>query len=263
MARGMSSTAASNVVAFQNLTLGYDRHPAVHHLDAELQAGSLTAVVGPNGAGKSTLLKGIAGALRPLDGSVSTGSVKRQDIAYLPQQAEVDREFPVNVLDFVAMGLWRRVGAFGGIRRSVRDRIKEAIAAVGLSGFEGRQIGSLSGGQMQRAMFARLLLQDAQIVLLDEPFNAIDTKTVSDLLALVKHWHGERRTIVTVLHDMEHVRRHFPDTLLLARQLIAHGPTAEVLTAENLFRARQACETFDDHAAVCHLPPQRTPQRAA
>ena len=108
-----------------------------------------------------------------------------------------------------------------------------------------------------------LLLQDAQIVLLDEPFNAIDTKTVSDLLALVKHWHGERRTIVTVLHDMEHVRRHFPDTLLLARQMIAHGPTGEVLTAENLFRARQACETFDDHAAVCHLPPQRPPQRAA
>lgn len=247
----------SNVIAFQNLTLGYDRHPAVHHLETELQPGSLTAVVGPNGAGKSTLLKGIVGAIRPLDGAVSTGSIKRQDIAYLPQQAEVDREFPINILDFVAMGLWRRVGAFGGIRRSVRHRIEEAIAAVGLSGFEGRQIGSLSGGQMQRAMFARLLLQDAQIVLLDEPFNAIDTKTVSDLLALVKHWHGERRTIVTVLHDMEHVRRHFPDTLLLARQLIAHGPTSEVLTAENMFRARQACETFDDHAAVCHGPPQR------
>lgn len=259
--------AMSNVISFENLTLGYDRHPAVHHLDAELQPGSLTAVVGPNGAGKSTLLKGIVGALRPLDGAVSTGTVKRQDIAYLPQQAEVDREFPINVLDFVAMGLWRRVGAFGGIRRSVQHRIEEAIAAVGLSGFESRQIGTLSGGQMQRAMFARLLLQDAQIVLLDEPFNAVDAKTVSDLLALVKHWHGERRTIVTVLHDMEHVRRHFPDTLLLARQMIAHGPTEQVLTAENLFRARQVCETFDDHAGVCHGPAHETaahsPQRAA
>lgn len=257
MGNRVMAKTMSNVIAFQNLTLGYDRHPAVHHLDTKLQSGSLTAVVGPNGAGKSTLLKGIVGAIRPLDGAVSTGSVKRQDIAYLPQQAEVDREFPINVLDFVAMGLWRRVGAFGSIRRGVRHPIEEAIAAVGLSGFEARQIGSLSGGQMQRAMFARLLLQDAQIVLLDEPFNAIDTKTVSDLLALVKHWHGERRTIVTVLHDMDHVRRHFPDTLLLARQLIAHGPTSEVLTAENLFRARQACETFDDHASVCHGPPKR------
>ncbi len=257
----------ANVIALRNLTLGYDRHPAVHHLETELRPGSLTAVVGPNGAGKSTLLKGIAGALRPLDGSVSTGTIKRQDIAYLPQQAEVDREFPINVLDFVAMGLWRQIGPFGAIRRRVRRRIEEAIAAVGLSGFEGRQIGSLSGGQMQRAMFARLLLQDAQIVLLDEPFNAVDTKTVSDLLALVQRWHGERRTIVTVLHNMEHVRRHFPDTLLLARQLIAHGPTGEVLTAENLFRARQVCETFDDHAAVCHGSPaesdQNSPQRAA
>ena len=120
---------------------------------------------------------------------------------------------------------------------------------------------------MQRAMFARLLLQDAQIVLLDEPFNAVDTKTVSDLLALVKRWHGEQRTIVTVLHDMDHVRRHFPDTLLLARQMIAHGPTGDVLTAENLFHARQVCESFDDHASVCHGPtharPRHAPMRAA
>lgn len=258
----------SNVIALHNLTLGYDRHPAVHHLETELQPGSLTAVVGPNGAGKSTLLKGIAGALRPLEGTISTGTVRKQDIAYLPQQAEIDRGFPVNVLDFVAMGLWRQVGPFGGIGRRLRHRIEEAIAAVGMTGFESRQIGSLSGGQMQRAMFARLLLQDAPIVLLDEPFNAIDTKTVSDLMGLVQHWHGEQRTIVTVLHDLDQVRRHFPETLLLARQMIAHGPTGQVLTAENLFRARQACETFDEDAGVCHGPAQQAetgaaPQRAA
>ena len=251
----MINPQTDNVIAINNLTLGYDRHPAVHHLAAELCPGSLTAIVGPNGAGKSTLLKGIVGALRPQEGSISTGSVKRRDIAYLPQQAEIDREFPIGVSDFVAMGLWRRVGLFGGIGKRMRHRIEEAVAAVGLSGYEGRPIGSLSGGQMQRAMFARLLLQDAQIVLLDEPFNAIDTKTVTDLLELVKHWHGERRTILTVLHDMEHVRRHFPDTLLLARELIAHGPTKDVLTAENLLLARQRCETFDENAAVCHVHP--------
>ena len=253
----------SNVITLRNLTLGYDRHPAVHHLDTELPAGSLTAIVGPNGAGKSTLLKGIMGALRPLEGTVTTGAIRREDMAYLPQQTEVDREFPVNVLDFVSMGLWRQVGLFRSIGRRVRGSVEEAIAAVGLTGLEERRIGALSGGQMQRAMFARLLLQDAQIVLLDEPFNAIDAKTVTDLMTLVAHWHGEHRTVVTVLHDIELVREHFPDTLLLARDLIAHGATAEVVTPENLTLARQRCETFDENAAVCQGPPRPAEQRAA
>jgi zinc/manganese transport system ATP-binding protein len=149
------------------------------------------------------------------------------------------------------MGLWRRTGLFGGVGAKARERIHAAIAAVGLTGFEARPIGSLSGGQMQRVLFARLLLQDARLIVLDEPFTAIDTKTAADLFDLVRRWHAEERTVVAALHDIELVRAHFPDVLLLAREPVAWGTAAEVLTADNLLKARHMCEAFDEAAAEC------------
>jgi zinc/manganese transport system ATP-binding protein len=238
-------------IRFDDVTLGYGRRPAVHHLRGTIPAGSLTAVVGPNGAGKSTLLKAVAGALRPLDGRIEVVGGRAERLAYLPQAAEIDRSFPVNVYDLVAMGLWGRVGLFGGIGRRQRSRIEEAIAAVGLTGFERRSIGTLSGGQMQRALFARLLLQDASLILLDEPFTAIDQKTTADLLDLVRRWHAEARTVVAVLHDLDTVKRIFPDTLLIAREPVAWGETGAVLSPENLLRARRMVEAHDPHAAAC------------
>ncbi len=149
------------------------------------------------------------------------------------------------------MGLWREIGAFGQLGRAHRTKVDAAIAAVGLTGFERRPIGSLSGGQIQRALFARVLLQDAKLVLLDEPFTAIDTKTMADLIEVIQRWHGEGRTVVAVLHDYETVRAHFPQTMMLARELVAHGPTPTVLTAENRFRARQLCETVPSAPHIC------------
>jgi zinc/manganese transport system ATP-binding protein len=236
---------------FRNVTLGYDRHPAVHHLDGEVNAGALVAVVGPNGAGKSTLFKGIVGALKPLAGRIERGGLSSQDIAYLPQAAEIDRSFPINVYDLVAMGLWRRAGAFGGIGGKARAAIERAIAAVGLTGFEDRAISTLSGGQMQRMLFARLLLQDARVIVLDEPFNAVDAKTSADLFHLVQRWHGEERTVLTAMHDIDFVRANFPEALLLAREPVAWGRTPSVLTPENLLLARRMCEAFDEHAHEC------------
>src|SRR3954469_17991608 len=218
-------SANSAAIRFDEVTLGYGRRPAVHHLDGEIPSGSLMAVVGPNGAGKSTLLKGIVGTLKPLAGQIALRSGDRARIAYLPQAADLDRSFPLPLYDLVAMGLWARTGLFGGVGREDRSRIEEAIAAVGLTGFERRPISTLSGGQMQRALFARLLLQDAPIILLDEPFTSIDAKTTADLLDLVRRWHEEERTVVAVLHDLEVVRQVFPETLLLAREPIAWGPT--------------------------------------
>jgi zinc/manganese transport system ATP-binding protein len=243
---------------FRDVTLGYDRHPAVHHLSGEVASGALLAVVGPNGAGKSTLFRGIVGILKPLAGSILRGKRDLRDIAYLPQSAEIDRSFPISVFDFTGSGLWRATGAFGALGRSQRGKIVEALAAVGLNGFENRSIGTLSGGQMQRMLFARVLLQDAAVIVLDEPFNAIDAKTSADLLALVRRWHEEKRTVLAALHDMDLVRANFPQTLLLARGEVAWGPTAQVLTSNNLARARQMCEAFDDGAAACaaHLPPR-------
>src|SRR5215211_2348364 len=161
----------TTALRFRNLTLGYDRHPAVHHLDGTVESGALVAVVGPNGAGKSTLFKGIVGVLKPLAGRIERGDPNPQDIAYLPQAAEIDRSFPINVYDMVAMGLWHRTGLFGGVDRKLRDTVERALAGVGLTGFEGRAISTLSGGQMQRMLFARLLLQNARVIVLDEPFN--------------------------------------------------------------------------------------------
>lgn len=235
-------------IELHDLTLGYDRHPAVHHLEGLVASGELVAVVGPNGAGKSTLLKGMAGVLKPLGGSIRLDRARR--IAYLPQSADIDKSFPLSVYDLVAMGLWESAGLFR--RVSSKGRVEAALAAVGLTGFEQRAIGTLSGGQMQRALFARLLLQDAGLILLDEPFTAIDTKTTTDLLALVQRWHGENRTVVAVLHDIETVRKAFPRTILLARESVAWGPTADVLTPANLLKARQMIEAFDNHAAACN-----------
>jgi zinc/manganese transport system ATP-binding protein len=236
---------------FRNLTLGYDRHPAVHHLDGAVQLGSLTAVIGPNGAGKSTLFKGVVGVIKPLAGRIERNGVRPQDIAYLPQVNEIDRSFPISVYDMVAMGLWRGKGLFGGIGAKDRNTVEGAIATVGLTGFEPRPIGTLSGGQMQRMLFARLLLQDARVIVLDEPFNAIDAKTCADLLELVRRWHAERRTVLAAMHDLEMVKAHFPESLLLAREPVAWGATADVLTPDNMLKARRMCEAFDDQAEAC------------
>jgi zinc/manganese transport system ATP-binding protein len=236
---------------FRNLTLGYDRHPAVHHLDGAVRTGSLTAVIGPNGAGKSTLFKGVVGVIKPLAGRIERNGVRPQDIAYLPQVAEIDRTFPISVYDMVAMGLWRGKGLFGGIGPRDRDTVESAIAAVGLTGFEPRAIGTLSGGQMQRMLFARLLLQDARVIVLDEPFNAIDAKTCADLLELVRRWHSEQRTVLAAMHDLEMVKANFPESLLLAREPVAWGATADVLTPENMLKARRMCEAFDEQAEAC------------
>jgi zinc/manganese transport system ATP-binding protein len=238
-------------VKFLDVTLGYDRHPAVHHLNGEVAQGALLAVIGPNGAGKSTLFRGLAGILKPLAGSIDLGGLDIRDIAYLPQTADIDRSFPISVYDFVGTGLWRATGFFGGMGKQARDRIAQALASVGLNGFENRAIGTLSGGQMQRMLFARVLLQDARMIVLDEPFNAIDARTSADLLALVRRWHAEGRTVLAALHDFDLVRANFPETLLLARGKVAWGATAEVLTPDNLQEARRMCEAFDDGAAAC------------
>jgi len=237
-------------IELDDVTLGYERHPAVHHLCGGFGGGA-TAVCGPNGGGKSTLLKGVMGLLRPLGGHIKVHGLDRRDIAYLPQQAEIDTDFPISVLDVALLGHWRRVGAFRPLTRALRAQASRALEGVGLGGFEARPIGSLSAGQRQRVLFARVLVADSPVILLDEPFTAIDHRTTTDLLDLVLGWSGEGRTVIAVLHDFEQVRLHFPRTLLLAREAIGWGPTAEVLTAANLATARAMSEAWDDDAHRC------------
>ncbi len=251
----MSTPLDATAIALHNLTVSYRRHPALHHVSGRFAQGSLTAVIGPNGAGKSTLLKSLAG-LVPLDRHSRIERAPALRLAYLPQHSELDRSFPLAVRDCVLMGLWTQTGAWGSASPAMLARVDAAIGAVGLQGFERRPVGTLSSGQLQRALFARLLVQDADILLLDEPFNAVDSKTTAGLLALVQRWHRQGRTVVAVLHDDAQVRAHFPQTLLLARECIAWGATADVLTDTQLQRARAMAEAWDETAAICDIDGQ-------
>ncbi|HEV7716442.1 MAG TPA: metal ABC transporter ATP-binding protein [Steroidobacteraceae bacterium] len=236
------------MLVLHDLTLSYDGRAVVEQLAGRFEAGSLTAIVGPNGAGKSTLLNAIMGLVKPVSGRIERAWPGGR-VAYLPQRADLDRAVPVSVFEFVALGAWRRVGAFGKVAGAVSGEAASALEQVGLGAFGDRMLSSLSVGQLQRALFARVLLMDAPVVLLDEPFNAIDARTTLDLLHIIQRWHAERRTVVAVLHDLAQVRECFPQTLLLARERIAWGPTREILTSKNLSRAQERAWHWEDTAA--------------
>lgn len=236
------STAA---ITLSQLHLSWRQQPAVKGLSGSFAAGSLTAIVGPNGGGKSSLMAALTGQLAPVQGRVQMAPSLQGRMAYLPQVSQIDRSFPVRVLDVVMLGHWGRQGAWRAATRARSEQARQALATVGLAGLEGRSLSELSTGQFQRVLFARLLLQDAPLILLDEPFAAVDAHTTADLLAVVQRWHDEARTVIVVLHDLDAVRRYFPQTLLLAREPVAWGATGAVLTPAKLLRARRLSEHWD------------------
>jgi len=240
-------------IKVHNLSAGYDRHPVVHHVSGIFSDASMTAVVGPNGGGKSTLIKAIAGFMPLMTGSVDFGGITKKEIAYLPQQFEIDRTFPINVIDVVALGHWPRLGAFGKVRQINKDEAMQALAQVDMAPFAQRPIISLSTGQWQRVLFARLSLQRAKLILLDEPFAAIDGRTTHDLLHVLEHWRHLGSTIIAVMHDFNLVRDHFPQSLVLARELIAWGGTKDAMCDENLARASARAGEWVEHADICAL----------
>jgi zinc/manganese transport system ATP-binding protein len=227
-------------IEVRNLSVGYGERLALEGVTGDFAPASMTAVVGPNGAGKSSLLKALAGILRPMTGQITCAALARHRLAYLPQQAELDRGFPITLAELVALGDWRNFGSVREPPRRLAASVHEALATVGLEAFINRQIAELSVGQFQRALFARLLLQDADVILLDEPFAALDESTTDQLLSLLRRWRDKGQTIVAVLHDLDRVRLHFPSTLLLARSPIAWGDTSLSLSADNLARAHLA-----------------------
>lgn len=239
------------MLAFHNLTLGYDRHPAVHHLTATIQSGDFVALVGPNGAGKSTLMKGILGHIEPMEGDIELSGLDRDEIVYLPQSSRVDRSFPLTVFQFAISGLWQTRGLARRVKREDRHRVMDALARVGLLGFEKRAIDALSGGQFQRLLFARKLVQNGRLLLLDEPFSGVDEQTVEDLMTVLQEQHRQGATIVAVIHNINLVRSYFPTSLLLSRELIAFGDTEAVLTTEHLNRASTIGFGDHVHADIC------------
>jgi zinc/manganese transport system ATP-binding protein len=241
----------SIAVRLENLTLSYQRHPAVHHISGTFAAGSLTAVTGPNGGGKSTLLRAIAGLMTPDSGHIHYDGAAKPFMAYLAQSSQLSRDMPMTVLHLAAMGLWSKLGNHHAIDAAQQDKILAALEATGLRGFENRDVSTLSAGQFQRALFARLMLQDAQLLLLDEPFAAVDDETLKRLLAITQQWHKEGRTIICVLHDNTQIQQFFPQCLLLARDPIAWGNTADVLRPESFNHTRMFQEAWNPAAEVC------------
>ena len=221
---------ADGRVTLHNVTVRYGRRVALEALSGEFAAGSLTAVVGANGAGKSTLLAAIAGVVRVAAGGVVDCAARRR-LAYLPQIAAIDRDYPLTVAELIALGGWREFGVFRAPGAALLTRVVAAANAVGLAESLGQPIAGISVGELQRALFARLVLQDAAVILLDEPFAAIDEQTVPVLLDQVMRWHREGRTVIAVMHDLDLVQARFPETLVLARRCLAWGPTRTALPA--------------------------------
>lgn len=215
------------VLRLEALCLQRGSRTVLSDLSGGFPSGSLTAVVGPNGAGKSTLLAALAGEIRPASGAIHLSPGLR--MGYLPQLSTLDRHFPLQVHEVVALGLWPRLGPWRRQSRAQRGQVQAALDEVGLAELAHQPLSTLSTGQFQRMLFARLILQDAQLLLLDEPFAAMDEPSTRDLLSLLRRWSAQGRTVVTVLHDLAQVREHFSHALLLGTGRATWGPAAEVL----------------------------------
>ncbi|MBP2170171.1 zinc/manganese transport system ATP-binding protein [Erwinia toletana] len=202
------------MICLQNLQAGYRRQPVTPVINGRFTRGSMTALVGSNGSGKSTLLKTLAGLLPPVAGSYQL-SQPSAAAGWLPQQSEIERQFPITVFDLVAMGCWQRSGWFGAIGRQLRQEIMQNLQRVRMADFADAQPGTLSGGQLQRVLFARLLMQQASLLLLDEPFTGIDSPTIELLLDLLAERHRQGCTLIVVLHDLSMVDAWFPQVLRL------------------------------------------------
>ena len=239
-------------ITVANVGVAYGGRIALESISGIFGAGSLTAVVGPNGAGKSSLLKALAGVQPLRGGDITYSQPIRGRLAYLPQQSELDRDYPITVAELVALGAWRSIGAFRPLSEDLLPSIDGAIAQVGLEDFADRLIAELSVGQFRRALFARLIVQDASLILLDEPFAAVDEDTTAELIQLIKSWHREQRTIIAVMHDLDQVRACFPSTLLLARHCIAWAETEVALRGDKLAVANAAMrkQVVDPHGAT-------------
>ncbi|ATP11829.1 ABC transporter ATP-binding protein [Bartonella henselae] len=209
---------------FNDATLGYGNRIAIENFSAKLKAGSLVAIMGDNGAGKSTLLKAIVGLIKPLKGKIT--KPKKSRIAYLAQQCNIDQTFPIDVRALVKTGLWSFCGLWKN-QRPYYSKIQNALEIVGLTAFATRSLDTLSSGQLQRALFARIIVQDADLILLDEPFNGVDRKTQKDLLTLIAHWQKQGRTVLTALHDPLIVQEYFPQMIQINKQNAFYGETTQ------------------------------------
>jgi manganese/zinc/iron transport system ATP- binding protein len=225
------------------LNVNYGKTPILWDINVQIPKGTFAAVIGPNGAGKSTFLKTALGLVKPLSGKITLDGT----VAYVPQRETVDWDFPITAFELVLMGRYNRLGLFGRLRQADREAAKTALEQVGMSEFASRQIGELSGGQQQRLFIARALVQNADIILLDEPFANVDLATEKALVAILKK---SGKTILVVHHDLTTVEEYFDWALLLNMRLVAAGPVNQVFHKENLMKTFGKNPLLFDEAAA-------------
>ena len=220
-----------NAIEIRNLTVAYGENIALENLNLDVEAGSLMALVGPNGAGKSTLIKTILKFLKQITGEVK---INAKTLAYVPQRNSVDWDFPTTLFDVVEMGCYGRVGLFKRVNKEEKQKVLKAIEQVGMLDFKDRQISELSGGQQQRAFIARALVQEADIYLMDEPFQGVDSTTEKSIVDILKKLKSEGKTLIVVHHDLQTVPTYFETVTFINKSVIASGKIKEVFTQENI-----------------------------
>jgi manganese/zinc/iron transport system ATP- binding protein len=231
----------SAAVSVSNLSVFYNQFCALSDISLEIMEGRLLAIVGPNGGGKSTFIKSVLGLIKPASGIVTffgkPFEEHRMRIAYIPQRLSVDWDFPACVLDVVLMGRYGKIGWFW--RPSQEDKLKayEALHLVGLGNYAHQHINELSGGQQQRVFVARALVQEADILLLDEPFVGVDIKTEKIIVQILQELRAHGKTIIVVHHDIQTLSEYFDWVLLLNKRKIAYGPVNEVCIPEYICAA--------------------------
>ena len=220
-----------NAIEIRNLTVAYGENIALENFNLDVEAGSLMALVGPNGAGKSTLIKTILKFLKQITGEIK---INAKTLAYVPQRNSVDWDFPTTLFDVVEMGCYGRVGLFKRVSKEEKQKVLKAIEQVGMLDFKDRQISELSGGQQQRAFIARALVQEADIYLMDEPFQGVDSTTEKSIVDILKKLKSEGKTLIVVHHDLQTVPTYFETVTFINKSVIASGKIKEVFTQENI-----------------------------
>lgn len=220
-----------NAIEIKNLTVAYGENIALEDLNLNIEVGSLMALVGPNGAGKSTLIKTILKFLKQITGEIK---INAKTLAYVPQRNSVDWDFPTTLFDVVEMGCYGRVGLFKRVSKEEKQKVLKAIEQLGMLEFKDRQISELSGGQQQRAFIARALVQEADIYLMDEPFQGVDSTTEKSIVEILKKLKSEGKTIIVVHHDLQTVPTYFESVALINKAVIVSGKVSEVFTQENI-----------------------------
>ena len=220
-----------NAIEIKNLTVAYGENIALENFNLDVEVGSLVALVGPNGAGKSTLIKTILKFLKQITGKIK---INGKNLAYVPQRNSVDWDFPTTLFDVVEMGCYGRVGLFKRVNKKEKQKVFKAIEQVGMLDFKDRQISELSGGQQQRAFIARALVQEADIYLMDEPFQGVDSTTEKSIVDILKKLKSEGKTLLVVHHDLQTVPTYFETVTFINKTVIASGKVKEVFTQENI-----------------------------